>query len=65
MNDRVITKFVKEAGVFVNDSYVIWLSLLSGYILCKMDDNYKTNHKEKKLLSYLWGKNNLFGNHAG
>lgn len=35
-------------------TYVIWILLVAGlYPLCKLYDQYKTNHKEKKWLSYL------------
>lgn len=34
--------------------YVVWLSVVMAlYPLCKWYDRYKTNHKEKKWLSYL------------
>lgn len=55
MNDQVITKFVKGGeGFSLTITYVIWLAVVIGlYPLCKWYDNYKTNHKEKKWLSYL------------
>jgi hypothetical protein len=34
--------------------YGVWLGVVIGlYPLCKWYDRYKTNHKEKKWLSYL------------
>jgi uncharacterized membrane protein len=48
-------KFIKAGeGVPLRYVYVIWLSIvIILYPVCKWYDNYKTNHKEKKWLSYL------------
>jgi hypothetical protein len=48
-------KFIKEGeGVQLGYVYLIWLAIVIVlYPLCKWYDNYKTNHKEKKWLSYL------------
>lgn len=55
MNEPVITKFVKGGeGFSLTITYVIWLAVVIGlYPVCKWYDRYKTNHKEKKWLSYL------------
>jgi len=48
-------KFIKAGeGVQLRYVYLIWLSIvIIMYPLCKWYDKYKTNHKEKKWLSYL------------
>jgi uncharacterized membrane protein len=48
-------KFIKEEeGVQLRYVYLIWLAIvIILYPVCKWYDNYKTNHKEKKWLSYL------------
>ena len=55
MADPVFTKFVKPGeGFSLTIVYLIWIAVVIGlYPLCKWYDNYKTNHKEKKWLSYL------------
>ena len=53
--DQVFTKFVKPGeGFSLTIVYMIWLAVVIGlYPICKWYDKYKTNHKEKKWLSYL------------
>ena len=48
-------KFIKAGeGVQLRYVYIIWLAIvIIMYPICKWYDNYKTNHKEKKWLSYL------------
>jgi uncharacterized membrane protein len=55
MADPGIAKFVKGGeGFSLTTVYMIWLLVvIAMYPLCKWYDNYKTNHKEKKWLSYL------------
>jgi uncharacterized membrane protein len=47
--------FIKPGeGFSLGVTYLIWLAILVFlYPFCKWYDNYKTNHKEKKWLSYL------------
>ena len=54
-DQAVFTKFVKPGeGFSLTIVYMIWLAVVIGlYPLCKWYDKYKTNHKEKKWLSYL------------
>jgi len=55
MTDQGIAKFVKGGeGFSLTIVYMIWLLVvIAMYPLCKWYDNYKTNHKEKKWLSYF------------
>ena len=48
-------KFIKAGeGIQLRYVYIIWfLIVIVMYPICKWYDNYKTNHKEKKWLSYL------------
>ncbi len=48
-------KFIKAGeGVQLRYVYLIWLSIvIIMYPLCKWYDDYRTNHKEKKWLSYI------------
>jgi uncharacterized membrane protein len=54
-DENIITKFVKPGeGFSLGVTYLIWIALVVlMYPLCKAYDRYKTNHKEKKWLSYL------------
>lgn len=55
MADPIITKFVKGGEGFpLKIVYFIWLAVvIAMYPLCKRYDRYKTEHKEKKWLSYF------------
>jgi uncharacterized membrane protein len=55
MADQGIAKFVyRGEGFSLAIVYLIWLSVvIAMYPLCKWYDMYKTNHKEKKWLSYF------------
>ena len=45
---------VPGEGYSLGIVYLIWLAVVIAlYPLCKWYDNYKTNHREKKWLSYL------------
>jgi hypothetical protein len=45
---------VPGEGYSLGVVYLIWLAVVIAlYPLCKWYDNYKTNHREKKWLSYL------------
>src|SRR6185503_13624840 len=54
-DNQVFTKFVKPGeGFSLTIVYLIWIAIVVAlYPLCKWYDNYKTNHKEKKWLSYF------------
>lgn len=55
MADPAFTKFVKQGdGFSLGVVYLIWLAIvLLMYPLCKSYGRYKSNHKEKRWLSYL------------
>ena len=54
-NPGTFINFIQAGeGVQLRYVYLIWLSVVIVlYPICKWYDNYKTNHKEKKWLSYL------------
>ena len=54
-NRGTFINFVQAGeGVQLRYVYLIWLSIVIAlYPICKWYDNYKTNHKEKKWLSYF------------
>jgi uncharacterized membrane protein len=54
-NPTAFVKFIQPGeGVQLRYVYIIWLAVVIGlYPVCKWYDRYKTNHKEKKWLSYL------------
>jgi uncharacterized membrane protein len=55
VNSSAFIKFIQPGeGVQLRYVYLVWLAVVIGlYPLCKWYDRYKTNHKEKKWLSYL------------
>jgi uncharacterized membrane protein len=54
-NPTAFVKFIQPGeGVQLRYVYLIWISVVIVlYPVCKWYDSYKTNHKEKKWLSYL------------
>ena len=54
-DQNVFTKFVKPGeGFSLTIVYIIWVAVVIVlYPVCKWYDKYKTDHKEKKWLSYL------------
>ena len=54
-NPTAFVKFIQPGeGVQLRYVYLIWLVIVIAlYPVCKWYDRYKTNHKEKKWLSYL------------
>jgi uncharacterized membrane protein len=55
VNPTAFIKFIQPGeGVQLRYVYLVWLAIVIAlYPLCKWYDGYKTNHKEKKWLSYL------------
>ena len=55
VNPTAFIKFIQPGeGVQLRYVYLVWLAVvISLYPVCKWYDRYKTNHKEKKWLSYL------------
>ena len=55
-NPQGFANFIKPGeGVSLGMTYLIWIAIVASlYPLCKWYDNYKTIHKEKWWLSYLW-----------
>jgi hypothetical protein len=54
-NPTAFVKFIQPGeGVQLRYVYLIWLAVVIGlFPVCRWYDNYKTNHKEKRWLSYL------------
>jgi uncharacterized membrane protein len=54
-NPTAFVKFIQPSeGVQLRYVYLIWLAVvISLFPVCRWYDNYKTNHKEKRWLSYL------------
>ena len=55
VNPAAFIKFIEPGeGFQLKYVYLVWLAIVIAlYPLCKWYDGYKTNHKEKKWLSYL------------
>ena len=55
VNPSAFIKFIEPGeGFQLKYVYLVWLAIVIAlYPLCKWYDGYKTNHKEKKWLSYL------------